>query len=183
MKTTTILTTFASLAAAICNHGTTFSPRSADVVKRSEGVFGYHGLDGPLNWHGLNNGNSKCATGTQQSPININTDVGRELPWVQGDSFDLSVDPYPSGAELENLGTTIQVYVNGSATVYEKDYALKQFHFHTPSEHHFDGKYYDAEVHFVFQAAGKSPPLKHCPLTSLILVLCRQEPFGYCFHD
>ena len=28
----------------------------------------------------------------------------------------------------------------------------KQFHFHTPSEHTVDGKYYEAEMHLVTQA-------------------------------
>jgi carbonic anhydrase len=31
---------------------------------------------------------------------------------------------------------------------------LKQFHFHSPSEHHINGQVYPMEVHFVFQADG-----------------------------
>jgi carbonic anhydrase len=150
MKTFAIAS-FASLAAAVCHHGTTLSPRSAGLAKRAEGAFGFHELEGALNWHGLDPLNELCAVGTNQSPINVNggqTSVG-------GSSFSLSVNSYPSGAEFENLGTTVQVYADGSATVGGVSYNLAQFHFHTPSEHHLHGEYFPAEVHFVFQAAGK----------------------------
>jgi carbonic anhydrase len=151
MKAVALLASFSSLAAAICHYGTALNPR-ADFSRRAEGVFGYNELQGPLNWHGLGPENMLCATGKNQSPINV---VAGEIKSVRGSSFGFKAPAYPKGAEFENLGTGVQVYVNGSATVRGKAYSLQQFHFHTPSEHHVGGEYYPMEVHFVFQADGK----------------------------
>lgn len=145
---------FATLATAVCHHGTTLSPRSAGFAKRAE-AFGYHELEGPLNWHGLDELNELCALGTNQSPINV---VGG-LTEVSGSSFGLAIDAYPSGAEFENLGTTVQVFAEGSATVGGVSHSLLQFHFHTPSEHHLNGEFFPGEAHFVFQAEGKKSSL------------------------
>jgi carbonic anhydrase len=58
--------------------------------------------------------------------------------------------------EFENLGTTIEVIVNGTTTVAGSDFQLVQFHMHTPSEHHLNGEYHPLEVHMVHQGVGKS---------------------------
>ena len=58
-----------------------------------------------------------------------------------------------------NNGHTIQVDV-GDAGGIELDgvkYALKQFHFHHPSEHTIDGKAFPLELHLV-HAAGDGAP-------------------------
>jgi len=39
-------------------------------------------------------------------------------------------------------------------TVNGKEFELKQFHFHTPSEHTIDGEYFPLEMHMVHEAAG-----------------------------
>jgi hypothetical protein len=57
--------------------------------------------------------------------------------------------------EFENLGTTIEVIVNGTTTVAGADFQLVQFHMHTPSEHHINGEYHPLEVHMVHQGVGK----------------------------
>lgn len=152
MKSVAVLTSFASLAAASCNYGTSLNPRSSDFAKRNEGIWGYHEVKGPLNWHGLDSTFELCATGTNQSPINING----QQDTVSGSSFSLAVDSYASGAEFENLGHNVQVTVSGSSSVGGKAYNLAQFHFHTPSEHHLNGEYFPGEVHFVFEAADSS---------------------------
>jgi carbonic anhydrase len=56
---------------------------------------------------------------------------------------------------LDN-GHTLQVTVDeGSTLTTERGaYALKQFHFHAPSEHTVDGKAFPLEVHFVHQSAS-----------------------------
>lgn len=56
---------------------------------------------------------------------------------------------------MENLTETIRAdidHIEGYFVVYEDDrttevYKPLQFHFHSPSEHTFDGKHYDLELH------------------------------------
>ncbi len=53
--------------------------------------------------------------------------------------------------EILNNGHTVQInYPAGSTLTFNgKDYELKQFHFHAPSEHTVNGTAYPAEVHLV----------------------------------
>ena len=145
----TLLLTFALVRCALSHelHGTSLHPRS-EVVSPS---FGYHGLKGPTNWYGINpETNALCAKGTHQSPIDVSsTGCG---PKSANPVFH--VPAVPKGAELLNLGTTVEVITNGTLIKGSKTFNLAQFHFHTPSEHSVDGKYYPMEVHFVFQAQG-----------------------------
>jgi carbonic anhydrase len=39
-------------------------------------------------------------------------------------------------------------------TTFDFYFHLPRFHFHTPSEHRVDFGHYEAEMHFVFSAAG-----------------------------
>ena len=41
-------------------------------------------------------------------------------------------------------------------TLNNKPFYLKQFHFHTPSEHTFKRQHYPLEIHFVHQSEDKS---------------------------
>lgn len=141
---------FATLTTAICHHRTSLYARSAAEGEVEVATFGYNDLAGPLNWHGRNNASSKCATGTHQSPINLN-DTSATL--VPGASLGFDVPAHPDGAVFENLGSTLEVVAqNGTLTRDGRVYALKQFHFHTPSEHRVDSEYFPMEVHFVFEA-------------------------------
>jgi len=84
--------------------------------------------------------------GNTQSPVNIITytiETGNIKP--EGLRFTGSIDA------IENLGHTIQIdFANGSTTrTSEKSYALKQLHFHTPSEHLIDGMTFPMEMHIV----------------------------------
>lgn len=99
-------------------------------------------------WGGL------CATGQHQSPIDLAKgmdgvlDVGRNaitLNWEDVNS-----------ARIENHGPAIYVKgPKGSLSIKksggELTWALDSFHFHTPSEHSFDGKKSEMEVHFVHE--------------------------------
>ncbi|KYK56298.1 hypothetical protein DCS_08268 [Drechmeria coniospora] len=149
----TVAATFALCAGsalASCHYGTSHFKRENKVPVFK---FGYTGLIGPLNWYGLNpNVNKLCATGTHQSPINLNGSTTTS----PGSSVSFQVDGAPNGSVLENLGTTLEVPGNGTLVHGGKTYHLVQFHFHTPSEHFIESEYSVMEVHFVFQADDKS---------------------------
>ncbi|KAK3342177.1 alpha carbonic anhydrase [Lasiosphaeria hispida] len=132
------------------HYGTTLYPRAEGGASPK---FGYHGLEGPLNWYSLDKeANELCAKGTHQSPINVAGASCAATP----SSLSIKIPAALHGAELENLGTTVDVTTNGTLVNGGKTSELVQFHFHTPSEHAVDGKYYPMEVHFVFQAADAS---------------------------
>ncbi|TEA15522.1 Carbonic anhydrase [Colletotrichum sidae] len=151
MKSTLILP-FAALASAMCNHRTSLYKRATEGAEGAVPIatFDYNDLKGPLNWHSHSNESSLCATGKQQSPINLN-DTSANL--VKGSSLEFNVPGMPGGAVFENLGSTLEVVAdNGTLLRDGRLYNLKQFHFHTPSEHRVDSEYYPMEVHFVFEA-------------------------------
>ncbi|KAH8176275.1 eukaryotic-type carbonic anhydrase domain-containing protein [Sarocladium implicatum] len=143
MRSYLLLSLATSLTEAICHHGTNAFYRRAE-----EATFGYTNLQGPLAWHSLATENELCAKGKTQSPISVTADNSSP---VEGSTLNFDITNFPDGAELENLGTTLEVAANGTISLNDKTYSLAQFHFHTPSEHRIDDEYYPMEVHFVFQ--------------------------------
>ncbi|KAJ1541718.1 hypothetical protein HK096_009992 [Nowakowskiella sp. JEL0078] len=118
------------------------------LVKRAEIVFGYDGSTGPRFWSDLSPSNQLCSSGMLQSPINF----PKNHFLVKGATpFELAWNANITDADFENEGTTVKaLFTTDSKVIFnETEYTLKQFHFHTPSEHHFDGRALDAEVHFV----------------------------------
>lgn len=106
--------------------------------------WGYEGAGGPENWAKLDPANALCATGQQQSPIDVRT------------TYALALDPLvfqyrPSKLSVLNNGHTIQHGVDpGSFLEVGGDrYQLLQFHFHTPSEEAVGGKRYPMVAHLV----------------------------------
>jgi len=131
------------------HHGTTLFPRAEKIAPPS---FGYHGITGPLNWYTLNKtSNRLCAQGTHQSPI----DLGAAGCKSSQGLLSINYDNAPNGAEFINLGTTVEVFANGTLSNNGVTSSLVQFHFHSPSEHSIDGEFFPLEVHFVHQAAGE----------------------------
>lgn len=88
----------------------------------------------------LDNGaNSVCATGTQQSPINM---VTGQFNVMSAKEINLTIPDFPEGITFENLGTTVEGITEGSGahiTLGGTEYEMKQFHFHYPSEHLDEG--------------------------------------------
>jgi hypothetical protein len=62
-------------------------------------------------------------------------------------------------AQFENLGSTIEIVSPESpasnTSLAGKSYTVKQFHFHTPSEHLLDGEHFPLEMHIVHESQGK----------------------------
>ncbi|MCE7731164.1 carbonic anhydrase [Vibrio campbellii] len=103
--------------------------------------WGYEGEHGPANWGEFA---SECAKGQNQSPIDIQSTTEAKLD-------KLNFDYEGKVMSLLNNGHTLQTSLEGNntLTVDGKEFTLKQFHFHTPSENHVDGKEYPLEAHFV----------------------------------
>jgi carbonic anhydrase len=158
MRLSFLSASFFTLAAAVCHHGTHLWARDTASAKPS---FGYMGQSGPVVWHTLSDDWEKCATGRYQSPINI-VPGADYIERATGKDLGLELQSVPWGAELENLGTTIEVKETGGSIVRDNTtYDLVQFHFHTTSEHTFEDEAYALEVHFVFQAEGIYSPTHH----------------------
>ncbi len=106
--------------------------------------WGYDGADGPSHWGDLNPNFAPCKVGHRQSPIDIRNAKKSDLPPIE---FHYK----PSPLDIIDNGHTIMInYAPGSfISVGGKQYQLKQFHFHKPSEEKINGKTYDMVVHMV----------------------------------
>ncbi|KAI0153016.1 alpha carbonic anhydrase [Xylariaceae sp. FL1272] len=144
------------LAFGFCGARTYLDHDDATISNNAHSVplakFGYLGVKGPLMWHRLDAANAQCAHGRRQSPINLVPSTYKLLP-----ATSLTVllpDDVPEGAAFENLGSTIMVVMEGlggSLVVDDLELELRQFHFHTPSEHLVNGMNLPMEMHMVFE--------------------------------
>ncbi|MGM9950179.1 MAG: carbonic anhydrase [Lysinibacillus sp.] len=134
------------------------TPAVTEAKKKEEGQeqdlhtvqWSYTGDEGPEFWGTLDPSYAVCVDGSEQSPINI------ELPAVKTSGMIESVDTHyePSSFSIINNGHTIQantVSENNKMVLEGAEYRLVQFHFHTPSEHEFNGEQYAMELHLVHQ--------------------------------
>jgi len=104
----------------------------------------YGTAHGPEHWGELSPEYALCKNGHHQSPIDIRNPQKVDLPPIQ---FDYK----PSPLHIIDNGHTIMVnYGSGSfISVGGKKYALRQFHFHRPSEERINGKGFEMVVHLV----------------------------------
>jgi len=109
--------------------------------------------------HGHDHGAEECPFGQHQSPINIVTTSDGvstvDLPKAHYKASPLSFS-YPHrvrDCSILNNGHTVQINIGEgndcTVTVKGKKYTLRQFHFHTPSEHMLDDVQYEMEMHLV----------------------------------
>ncbi|KAL0347042.1 UNVERIFIED_CONTAM: Alpha carbonic anhydrase 1, chloroplastic [Sesamum calycinum] len=105
----------------------------------------------PDRWASLNPNFSLCANGKSQSPINIVTNQV-----VLNKNLQPLIRQYHAvNVTLVNNKFTVAIEYpdhTGGITVDEKQYVLKQMHWHSPSEHRIDGNRYAAELHMVHVA-------------------------------
>ncbi len=108
----------------------------------------YDGKEGPEFWGSLSKDYALCATGKEQSPVDIPANATTN-------PADLTFRYQPSKLNILNNGHTVQVaYDPGSTlTLDGQTYTLAQFHFHLPSEHTVAAQGYDMELHLVHQNA------------------------------
>lgn len=106
----------------------------------------YEGENGPEHWSELSEDFLMCSEGWNQSPINLVDDIHAGLP-------ELEFDYYSSDVNEINNGHTIQQNIKPGSylRIPERgvEFELKQFHFHSPSEHTINGQFFAMEIHFV----------------------------------
>ncbi|KAI3471811.1 hypothetical protein Pfo_028464 [Paulownia fortunei] len=110
--------------------------------------FTYSGATGPDRWASLNPNFSLCANGKSQSPINIVTD--QVLP---NKKLKPLIREYRAvNVTLVDFKFTVAIEYpdhTGGIIIDDKQYTLKQMHWHSPSEHRINGKRFAAELHIV----------------------------------
>lgn len=165
------------------------SSSSSQVIK-----FSYTGNTGPAKWGRLDPKFSKCVQGKWQSPIDIpNSKVVRKMhlkPLIRDyHTFNVTL-----ADNLVNVG--LHFGENSGVLISDdKQYKLKQMHWHTPSEHTIDGVHYDAELHLVHLAddgtyavigilyrLGKSDPFVTEIQNKLSLLAKESRSYGYQFE-
>lgn len=138
------------------------SPAPAQPIRWS-----YEGEGGPQNWSKLSPDNQPCAAGAQQSPIDLAGALSASIPapvmqWTP-----------TRNAMVVNTGQTIQIDVpDGSNLALDgRDYVLKHFDFHHPSEHTIDGKQFPLEAQFLHASADG-----HFAIVSVLLLEGAHNP-------
>lgn len=118
--------------------------------------WGYSGDIGPSMWSSLTPVYAACGDGKNQSPIDLISGSNSGNPKLTLDfrTTSLKIAHHEHVDDILDNGHTIQVTVEegSSFTLNDKTYNLKQFHFHTPSEHTVDGKHLPLEMHWVHQS-------------------------------
>lgn len=153
-KTQLLLLSLAlTVSTAAC--GKSGGAHGASAVPKSEGHaphWTYSGDAGPSHWGELDPANAACVNGSEQSPINIDRSAVKPNPVLE----DIDIHYKPSAFTLMNNGHTIQANAAPSSDnwirVEGTAYKLVQLHFHLPSEHLFDGKRLDMELHLVHKS-------------------------------
>lgn len=136
----------------------TEAPAPAARQSARPAEWGYEGDRGPARWAELSPAYVACSAGVMQSPIDISSKGAAKQASFQFSygKARVAVAHHEHVEDILDNGHTIQVTVEEGSTLTtaKATYALKQFHFHTPSENRLDGKSYPLEAHFVHQSAA-----------------------------
>ncbi|XP_043691022.1 alpha carbonic anhydrase 4-like [Telopea speciosissima] len=127
-----------------------FICRATEIEVEDETAFGYQeGSDnGPEQWAKIDPHWKTCANGEMQSPIDLLNKRVQVFPGLG----KLKRDYRSAPAKVINRGHDIAVEWIGDAGIINingTDYSLKQCHWHSPSEHTFNGSRYNLELHLV----------------------------------
>ncbi len=120
--------------------------RDPDTTRGGVTHWSYAGAGGPQEWHRLQPEFAKCGIGTRQSPIDIRDGLAVQMDPIR---FDYR----PSDFRVIDNGHTVQVNLapGNFMEVEGRRYALRQFHFHQPSEERVGGQKFDMDVHLVHE--------------------------------
>ncbi|WP_233867201.1 carbonic anhydrase [Paraburkholderia adhaesiva] len=109
----------------------------------------YHGDSSPAHWGDLSPSNAACREGQSQSPVDLHPSAA-----MHEHAREFLIHYHPATFTPLNNGHTIQASADDASNVLDlrsDTYTLKQFHFHTPSEHELNGNRYPMELHLVHQ--------------------------------
>ncbi|WGE87136.1 carbonic anhydrase family protein [Actinobacillus equuli subsp. haemolyticus] len=110
----------------------------------------YEGDSSPSHWGTIDESFKLCQIGKNQSPVDLSQAIASTKQ-------HLTLSSSLSGEyQIENNGHTLQATPTQAVSPIQldnKQFILKQFHFHTPSEHTFKRKHFPIEAHFVHQSA------------------------------
>ncbi|KAI8903618.1 alpha carbonic anhydrase, partial [Gorgonomyces haynaldii] len=126
------------------------APEATAILQKRGLEFGYEGKLGAQFWGDLDPSYVTCKAGKHQSPVNF--DDLQVFTAKKPHTLDWKAQV--RNGNFTHNGHTIQVNVPADSgftlsTGGKDGYVLKQFHFHTPSEHHLEERAYDMEAHFV----------------------------------
>lgn len=138
----------ASVSLAACSQADTATEEGAKTETAEKAAWGYGEEDGPAKWGELSEEYAACATGLEQSPIDLPAASDANL-------ITVTTNYGTTEAEVVDLGKTIQAnFGEGMAlTSGDTEYGLVQVHMHTPSENTVQGKAFPMTAHFVHASA------------------------------
>lgn len=104
----------------------------------------YKGPGAPSYWGSLAPEYAVCGSGKNQSPVDLQGFVDAELPKIDFNYSGMALD-------ILNNGHTVQAnYLPGTTlSIDGREFELKQFHFHSPSENLLNGQSFPLEAHLV----------------------------------
>lgn len=145
-----------SLAGGALRHGRAFSAFSPSASPRPNAS--PRAAGGSVN-HG--HSHKTAPFGQCQSPINIVSNIATskgqtrmmaEKEW-RANPLSFNYPQKVGGCSILNNGHTVQVNIGAenkcTVNIHGKTFTLRQFHFHTPSEHTLDSRQYEMELHLV----------------------------------
>lgn len=129
------MTAFTTLACALLL--TLPAAHSLSLGKEGALSYGQHGADWTM---------GECL-GAEQSPIDLKAGLAPVSGWRLSDHSGMG------NGSLENNGHALQFDAPNGKTlsVEDGDFAMAQFHFHSPSEHTVDGRRFPLEMHMVYK--------------------------------
>ncbi len=118
--------------------------------------WGYGEDDGPMQWAALSPDYATCASGREQSPIDLVAATTGEQAGMSRNYkvASLRIIRHEHIVDVIDNGHTIQINYDEGSTLQigGASYELKQYHFHSPSEHTIEGQHLPMEMHLVHQS-------------------------------
>lgn len=147
------------LTSAFASEAQSFEKVKQETNRAGDAVFDYDELTGkgPGRWGDLSPDFDMCNKGHHQSPINLVTGTATSDGLMPSVNISESIVKYaPSGKNfvLNCAGTTGSSHCS-TITFNRERYHMLQAHFHSPSEHHIDGKDFPLELHLVHQSENE----------------------------